>query len=1092
MNQHNSKPVHSSSSNIINTVQPTSSCSLPRTVYAHRLQTYSPVTFTHKKEYCNNEVVTSIYTLWNFLPKIIYEQLHYMSNIFFILVAILHMFADGATSVFAIIGPFSFVFLVTLLKDGIFDILRHYQDKQINERKFPVMQINLETNEIYWKLTKSKFIHVGDVILCKSNEEFPCDLILLATSSKDCSCRITTANLDGESTIKTHYSIFNTQNIYEHYFNDSVTYKFNEQTDQLLKSLFIKIDCQQPNEDFTNFQGCITTTSMINDQIIQPLTLQNILYKGAKLKSTKYIIGLVVYTGKDTKLILNSKKVIRKYSSRESKANEILLIFMIIMIGFCIIFSILTRTWSMMNLTNPFIPTQNFKNWTQVKGVFRFLFILNYLIPISLIITIEIQQITAAYFVSADINLYDSEQDIATKSNTPQLVDELGQVNYLFSDKTGTLTQNEMSLHTIAILNTNKIYVFNDRKFQNTTHAIDDHYNQTNKHIQLKQISQKTNKFGHIGMIYEKLNGLQQQHEYYEDNLGFISSSDSEVDEEDDNELTQQTVFNDIFQSKKNVTISSSNEYSSQVVHTKEMPNELLTCLTILALCHTVEVNEEDAEKQIIIGENVCMDNFYQATSPDEKALVIGAAKLGVIFMGTSVNENSSASRTYRIEYDQCLRNGSDQPEIMEYSIDAILEFDSFRKRMSIMAKHPDGTYHIHSKGAESSIFKISNFSNENAHHLASNYVTQFAIDGLRTLVYATRQVDFEEYHQLLNEFYQAKSLVGSQRNDALKEIYSKIEYNLQVVSITGVEDKLQPGVHECLKNLREAGIQVWVLTGDKEETAITVSRSAGHFTPNMSLVHLTDCEDYLSFTYKLFHYLEDLKIRRKKRNFKRKMKIFFEKPINALKMKTYSKNKPKVDFAYQTNSSDENYTFDNLKKLFTSKRPLQIEIDPPRFRHSKRPGSDGEPMALVIDGKSLRFALDPALRRKFLDLCLHLTTVLCCRMTPLQKASIVQLVRSGLSDFGIPPITAAIGDGGNDVAMLLQANIGIGIYGKEGKEAVRASDYAIPQFRHLQRLLLVHGHRTNHRLCLTMNLFYHKCVAFVTTQVLYTFYSGL
>ncbi|XP_018650844.1 putative atpase, class VI, type 11c, partial [Schistosoma mansoni] len=373
--------------------------------------------------------------------------------------------------------------------------------------------------------------------------------------------------------------------------------------------------------------------------------------------------------------------------------------------------------------------------------------------------------------------------------------------------------------------------------------------------------------------------------------------------------------------------------------------------------------------------------------------------------MGKLLNENNSHSRIYRLEYDQFLQNGSDQSEIMEYSIDAVLEFDSVRKRMSIMAKHPDGTYHIHSKGAESSIFEVSNLSTGDLKQLASKYVTQFAINGLRTLVYASRQVDSKEYYQLLDEFYHANSLFGSERNDALKKIYSKIEYNLTLVSITGVEDKLQPGVHECLKNLRDAGIQVWVLTGDKEETAITVSRSAGHFTPNMNLVHLT------------------------------------------------------------------NYR--------------------PRYRHSKRPGSSGEPMALVIDGKSLRYALDPTLRKTFLNLCLHLTTVLCCRLTPLQKASVVQLVRSGFSEFGVTPITAAIGDGGNDVAMLLQANIGIGVYGKEGKEAVRASDYAIPQFKHLQRLLLVHGHQANYRICITMNLFYYKCVTFVTTQVLYTFYSG-
>ncbi|VDP54657.1 unnamed protein product, partial [Schistosoma margrebowiei] len=143
MDQSNKKPINSS--NTTTTFQSTSSSSLPRTIYAHRIENYSPITFTYIKEYCNNEIITSIYTIWNFLPKILYEQLHYISNIFFILVAIIHLFADGATSIFAIIGPFSFVLLVTMIKDAIYDILRHQQDKQINEKLFPLMKINIKT-----------------------------------------------------------------------------------------------------------------------------------------------------------------------------------------------------------------------------------------------------------------------------------------------------------------------------------------------------------------------------------------------------------------------------------------------------------------------------------------------------------------------------------------------------------------------------------------------------------------------------------------------------------------------------------------------------------------------------------------------------------------------------------------------------------------------------------------------------------------------------------------------------------------------------------------------------------------------------------
>ncbi|CAH8437262.1 unnamed protein product [Heterobilharzia americana] len=324
-----------------------SASSLPRTVYANHLVAYSPVTFSNVYEWCNNEIQTSIYTIWNFIPKILYEQLHYMSNIFFLFVAIIHLFADGATSIFAIIGPLSFVLLVTFLKDAIYDIMRHRRDKQVNERQYPVMYIDQDNRTIQWKSVQSQNIRVGDVILCKTDEEFPCDLIILATSTKDCSCRMTTVNLDGESAIKTHYSILDTHNIYENFFNDSILFTFNDQFDEKMKSLYIKVECQQPNEDFTNFEGHITLT---NGKMNQPLKLSNVLFRGAKLKSTRCIIGLVVYTGRDTKLLLNSTQPRRKYSSRESKGNLILFTFMLFMSAFCIIFSIMTRNWSMNHL----------------------------------------------------------------------------------------------------------------------------------------------------------------------------------------------------------------------------------------------------------------------------------------------------------------------------------------------------------------------------------------------------------------------------------------------------------------------------------------------------------------------------------------------------------------------------------------------------------------------------------------------------------------------------------------------------------------------------------------------------------------------
>jgi phospholipid-translocating ATPase len=109
---------------------------------------------------------------------------------------------------------------------------------------------------------------------------------------------------------------------------------------------------------------------------------------------------------------------------------------------------------------------------------------------------------------------------------------------------------------------------------------------------------------------------------------------------------------------------------------------------------------------------------------------------------------------------------------------------------------------------------------------------------------------------------------------------------------------------------------------------------------------------------------------------------------------------------------------------------------------------------ALVIDGPCLCAAMHDVAKLAFLTVAVRCTSVLCCRVTPSQKALVTLLVKDNLDG----KITLAIGDGANDVAMIQAAHIGIGIRGKEGQQAVLASDYALPQFAYLQRLLLVHG----------------------------------
>ncbi|GAA49299.1 probable phospholipid-transporting ATPase IF [Clonorchis sinensis] len=936
------------------------STSKSRTVFANQGPACLMNDGEEMEHFCSNAIISARYTWLNFVPKNLFEQFHNMANIFFATITVPYAFAEAATSVWSNLGPLIAILAMTMIKDGIEDILRHRRDRKVNHRLVQTLKVNAAGTTLEWVVKRAMDLRVGDVICCERDQSFPCDLVVLASSNTSTEINVTTMNLDGESNIKRYYAVSSTQPAYlklaPDRFHKSLT-NGSHPLQKLIKSLYVRVECEQPNADLTKFEGRLST-KYVQDI---PLNASNVALRGAKLRNTDVMLGMVVYTGEETKLSLNGKKSARKYTTRESKSNVILLSFIVSMVSLAVILTIVFTLWTRKTKnTIWYVPTSPQTSWQFIQNLFRFVFILNYLIPISIVITIELQQLMLAFLISQDMKMYLESEDLCAKANSSQLADELGQVEFLFSDKTGTLTRNAMRLCLCGILESEKVYTFRPLSATASSTSTD---------------------------VCAFETGWDQE----------SNSSQSDASDSFRNKSTRQT--------NRQWLIPDAND------------TLLEEFLTTSALCHTLDVANSEIAGEYKSGRNeisLRQIPIYEASSPDEKALVEGAAQNGVVFVGVEPVEDSISTKRYKIEYRNDGSTNDNAAEQKNYLVDAVLEFTSERKRMTVMVRYPDGTFHIHSKGAESTMLTPEVTTSGGLRTQAIKYVTDFAVEGYRTLVFSSRQLEEAEYRKLLTDLHKASGLVGSERATAMQNAYAAIEANLSPKFVTAVEDQLQPGVKECLKNLREAGIQVWILTGDKEETAITVSQAAGHFTQQMSLLRLTHCPDFETAACMVFEQLE---------------------------------------------------------------------------------GCGGEPIGLVIDGKTLGFMLQPSLREAFLDLCMNVTTVLCCRMTPLQKASIVQLVQFGLSVNSIggggPPVTAAVGDGGNDVAMILQASVGVGIYGKEGLEAARAADYSIPQFRHLTRLFLLHGHWSYHRISFTMNLFYFKCTALVTTQIMLNFYGG-
>ncbi|KAI7063342.1 putative phospholipid-transporting, partial [Hortaea werneckii] len=278
-------------------------------------------------------------------------------------------------------------------------------------------------------------------------------------------------------------------------------------------------------------------------------------------------------------------------------------------------------------------------------------------------------------------------------------------------------------------------------------------------------------------------------------------------------------------------------------------------------------------------------------------------------------------------------------------------------------------------------------------------HLEEYAAEGLRTLCLAVREVPEAEFHEWRDVFNTAATTVTGNRAEELDKAAELIEHDFTLLGATAIEDKLQEGVPDTIHTLQTAGIKVWVLTGDRQETAINIGMSCKLISEDMTLLIV--------------------------------------------------------------NEENAEATRQNIEK----------KLEAIRSQHAG--GVEMETLALVIDGKSLTFALEKDMEKLFLDLAVMCKAVICCRVSPLQKALVVKLVKRHLKS-----ILLAIGDGANDVSMIQAAHIGVGISGVEGLQAARSADVSIAQFRYLRKLLLVHGSWSYQRISKVILYFYYKNTA--------------
>ncbi|KAI9832743.1 MAG: putative aminophospholipid-translocase [Phylliscum demangeonii] len=972
-----------------------------------------------KAKYPPNAVSNAKYTPWSFLPITLYNEFSFFLNLYFLLVALSQIIPSlriGYLSTY--VAPLVFVLTVTLGKEAFDDIGRRRRDAEANAETYIVLQPNRQRyRDSYgdgehlqqeqeglhsqaqaprgklqksngkersrgrikpghvqmpaaglqpWeKLKKSRDLQVGDILRLGKDQRVPTDVVLLGSypnnqhvSGKDSihegiatlpegsgppgDRSVADADIDRVNEPEAEHLLDDTLGAGETFIR---TDQLDGETDwklrlasPLTQSLDlhdltnVEIIAGRPEKSINEFVGAIhvnlptesvflpsnmsmngesrkprtdSDPSQKAERLSAPLTVDNTAWANTVIASNSTTLAVVVYTGLQTRQAMSTSRSRSKTGLLEYEINSLTKILCLVTLALSVTLVALEA-----------VEHTEHRKW--YIAVLRFLILFSSIIPISLRVNLDMGKTVYSRFIERDEGIK------GTVVRTSTIPEELGRIEYLLTDKTGTLTQNDMELKKI-----------------------------------------------HVGTV-----------SYANEAMDEVASYVHQAFREPNAEMSTATAA---IPANASVSAFAAPLPTTSANRTRrEIGSRVCDVVLALALCHNVTPTTEEKD-----GERM---TTYQGSSPDEIAILRWTESVGLRL----------SHRDRRLMILECTDPAH---EVLRARILDVFPFTSEGKRMGLIAElvrksngdsASSSEIWFFQKGADTVMATIVA-----ANDWLEEETGNMAREGLRTLVIGRKRLSARRYQDFAADYKQA-SLALLERDRAMATVVEEyLERDLELLGVTGVEDKLQDDVKPSLELLRNAGIKIWMLTGDKVETARCVAISARLVARGQYIHTIT-------------------------------------------KVKQASAARDALDF-------------------------LRAKTD----------------SSLLIDGESLAMLLSEEYRRAFISLAVLLPTVIACRCSPTQKAEVAQLIRAHTQKR-----VCCIGDGGNDVSMIQAADVGVGIVGKEGRQASLAADFSILQFCYLPKLLVWHGRNSYKRSAKLAQFVIHRGLIISVCQTMFSIAS--